>query len=97
MQIFENIQNRAKQAGVDRTNKLKMYNFFIDEVKKNLHVVLAFSAVGDAFRERLRKFPALVNCTTIDWYTAWPAQALASVASSFLQDLENVPNNVRAG
>ena len=23
--------------------------------------------MGDAFRERLRKFPALVNCTTIDW------------------------------
>jgi hypothetical protein len=25
------------------------------------------SPVGNAFRERLRKFPSLVNCCTIDW------------------------------
>jgi hypothetical protein len=37
------------------------------EVRRNMHVVLSFSPVGDAFRERLRKFPSLVNCTTIDW------------------------------
>jgi dynein heavy chain len=30
-------------------------NFFVSEVKKNLHIVLCFSPVGDAFRERLRK------------------------------------------
>ena len=37
------------------------------QVRRNLHLVLSFSPVGDAFRERLRKFPSLVNCTTIDW------------------------------
>ncbi len=45
-------------------------------------------AVGNAFRERLRKFPSLVNCTTIDWFSEWPADALKSVASHFLLDLE---------
>ena len=94
--IFENIGNRAKAAGVDRGNKLKMYNFFIEEVKKNLHVVLAFSPVGDAFRERLRKFPSLVNCCTIDWYTEWPQQALDSVARSFLSDIPNVDEKTTA-
>jgi dynein heavy chain len=33
----------------------------------NLHLVICMSPVGSAFRERLRKFPSLVNCTTIDW------------------------------
>ena len=37
------------------------------QVRRNLHIVLSFSPVGDAFRERLRMFPSLVNCTTIDW------------------------------
>jgi dynein heavy chain, axonemal len=29
--------------------------------------VLAFSPIGDAFRDRLRAFPSLINCCTIDW------------------------------
>jgi dynein heavy chain len=49
--------------------------------RANLHVVLCLSAVGDAFRERCRLFPGLVNCTTIDWFTEWPADALYEVAS----------------
>ena len=47
---------------------LAMYNYFIDRVKQNLHVVLAMSPIGDAFRNRLRMFPSLINCCTIDWF-----------------------------
>lgn len=47
---------------------LSMYNFFIDRVRANLHVVLAMSPIGDAFRNRLRMFPSLINCCTIDWF-----------------------------
>ena len=47
---------------------LAMYNYFIDRVKSNLHVVLAMSPIGDAFRNRLRMFPSLINCCTIDWF-----------------------------
>lgn len=43
--------------------------------------MLCLSAIGDAFRERCRLFPGLVNCTTIDWFTEWPADALYEVAS----------------
>ena len=53
-----------------------------------LHLVLCFSPVGDSFRQRLRMFPALVNCTTIDWFSEWPVEALSSVAKSFLADVE---------
>jgi hypothetical protein len=41
--------------------------YFVDKTRDNLHVVLAFSPIGDPFRERLRQFPSLVNCCTIDW------------------------------
>ena len=47
---------------------LAMYNFFIERVKTNLHIVLAMSPIGDAFRNRLRMFPSLINCCTIDWF-----------------------------
>ena len=46
----------------------QLYAFFLERVRTNLHVILCLSPVGEAFRERCRMFPGLVNCTTIDWY-----------------------------
>ena len=51
-------------------------------------MALCFSPVGEAFRSRSRKFPALVNCTVIDWFHPWPEEALLSVANRFLEDIE---------
>ena len=65
-------------------------------VRACLHLVLCFSPVGDAFRQRLRMFPSLVNCTTIDWFSEWPLEALTSVAKSFLADVEVSSTNVAA-
>jgi dynein heavy chain len=75
-------------------SKDNCWKFFIDRVKKNLHMSLCFSPVGDAFRTRARKFPALINCTVIDWFHPWPEDALLSVAGKFLEDLE-MPDEVR--
>ena len=41
---------------------------FIQRCRDQLHIVLAMSPIGDTFRNRLRKFPSLVNCCTIDWF-----------------------------
>lgn len=43
-------------------------------------MAMCFSPVGENFRQRARKFPALVNCTVIDWFQPWPLTALLSVA-----------------
>jgi dynein heavy chain len=34
------------------------------------------------------RFPSLVSCTTIDWFSVWPADALKSVANKFLPSME---------
>ncbi|KAJ3154924.1 Dynein heavy chain 7, axonemal [Geranomyces michiganensis] len=65
-----------------------LYNFFIDRVRNNLHIVLCMSPIGDAFRARLRQFSSLVNCCTIDWFQAWPDDALQAVARQFLSEVE---------
>jgi dynein heavy chain len=66
--------------------KLNAFNQYIQRVKANLHIVLAMSPLGDAFRTRIRMFPALVNCCTIDWFSDWPTAALISVADASLND-----------
>jgi dynein heavy chain len=53
-----------------------------------LHVVLAFSPVGETFRTRLRQFPSIINCCTIDTFHEWPADALAATAHSVLATKE---------
>lgn len=39
-------------------------------------------------RNRLRQYPGLVNCTTIDWFTEWPKDALMEVAERYLEDIQ---------
>ncbi|KAK2921231.1 hypothetical protein Q8A73_000716 [Channa argus] len=87
--IIEKVQGIARMEGkkIDAT-PLSMYNFFIDRVKANLHIVLAMSPIGDAFRNNLRMFPSLINCCTIDWFHTWPNDALEMVAHKFLEDVE---------
>lgn len=59
--------------------KMNMFSQFIKRIKKNIHMVIAMSPLGEVFRNRLRMFPSLVNCSTIDWFTEWPEDALIEV------------------
>ena len=54
----------------------QLFSYFVERCKKNLHIVMCFSPIGDSFRNRVRNFPSLVNCTTIDWFSEWPKDAL---------------------
>ena len=66
---------RASYTAVNKDGEgslSQLYAFFLERVKKNLHIVLCFSPIGDAFRTRVRMFPSLVNCCTIDWFNEWP-------------------------
>jgi dynein heavy chain len=47
---------------------LELWGFFVARTRANLHLLLALSPAGAAFRERLRANPSLVNCCTIDWF-----------------------------
>jgi len=95
-QIYNTIRPAAKGAGISDTRE-NCLGFFIDRVKNNLHMALCFSPVGDSFRNRSRKFPAIVNCTVIDWFHDWPKDALLSVATRFLGATELGDDVVRQG
>lgn len=79
-----------KGAGLPDTRET-CWKFFIDRVRKQLKVVLCFSPVGSTLRVRSRKFPALINCTSINWFHEWPQEALVSVSMRFLEELDNLP------
>ena len=88
--IVAMVKNEVKSAGIPDT-KENCWRFFIDRVRKQLKVILCFSPVGSTLRIRGRKFPALVNCTCIDWFHEWPQEALISVSMKFLKEEPTIP------
>ncbi|KYK67573.1 ATPase family associated with various cellular activities (AAA) domain-containing protein, partial [Toxoplasma gondii TgCatPRC2] len=56
---------------------------FAQLVRECFHVVLAISPVGPSLRSRCRQFPGLRSCTTVDYFDAWPREALLCVARHF--------------
>lgn len=84
MSIFEAIRMDARRDGAAETPD-SLWDYFINRVRCNLHLVLAMSPIGENFRNRCRQFPSLVNATTIDWFDEWPVEALSEVGLKFLE------------
>ena len=93
-EIIGSIRNEVKSLGIDDTRE-NCWKYFIDKVRRLLKVVLCFSPVGSTLRVRGRKFPAIINCTSIDWFHEWPEEALQSVARRFLTDIDLLPDEFK--
>ena len=92
--IVGQVRNEVKGAGIPDTRE-NCWKFFIDRVRKQLKVVLCFSPVGSTLRIRGRKFPAIVNCTCIDWFHEWPEEALMSVSLRFIKEEASIPEPIK--
>nr|VZI05919.1 unnamed protein product [Spirometra erinaceieuropaei] len=99
---LEGIYNAMKvvvaEQGLPAT-KTNLFSAYVKRVRSNLHTVITMSPLGEIFRARLRQFPALVSCCTIDWYSEWPDEALESVGMRALRDVTelNVPDEILTG
>ena len=90
--IINAVRPLAKKAGRPET-KDAIFQYYVHLVRENLHMVLAMSPIGADFRTRCRMFPSLVNCCTIDWFNAWPEDALYSVAFRTFDDQKDIGIN----
>ncbi|XP_071580099.1 dynein axonemal heavy chain 2 [Temnothorax nylanderi] len=80
------LSREVTKAGKTPTTET-VYSFLIERARANMHLILCMSPIGDAFRNRLRQYPSLINCTTIDWFLEWPREALLEVGNKFLMNL----------
>ncbi|XP_016158228.1 PREDICTED: dynein heavy chain 17, axonemal isoform X1 [Ficedula albicollis] len=93
--IIGTMRPQVKSLGMEDT-KENCWKLFIEKVRRQLKVVLCFSPVGSTLRVRARRFPAVVNCTAIDWFHEWPEDALVSVSSRFLEETPDIEPEVKA-
>lgn len=51
-------------------------------------MIICMSQLSAIFAQRLRQFPSLVNCCTLDWFSEWPEEALIGVGKGSIQESE---------
>ncbi|KAL0172594.1 hypothetical protein M9458_032905, partial [Cirrhinus mrigala] len=83
------VRSEVRELGL-LDNDENCWSFFMNRVRQQLKVVLCMSPVGNSLRLHARRFPALLNCTTLDWFQEWPLEALQSVSFKFLQDIPSI-------
>ena len=89
------VRAEVRAAGLHDTKEC-CWNWFVSKCRDRLHVVLAMSPSGETLRRRCRAFPGIVSNTTIDWFFPWPADALRTVAETFLGEEALLPAESRA-
>uniref|UniRef100_A0A8C4MXA9 Dynein axonemal heavy chain 11 n=1 Tax=Equus asinus asinus TaxID=83772 RepID=A0A8C4MXA9_EQUAS len=87
--IISGICNEVRGLGIVDSRE-NCWKFFLARVRLQLKIILCFSPVGHTLRVRARKFPAIVNCTAIDWFHAWPQEALVSVSRRFIEETKGI-------
>lgn len=87
--VREAVRNDVRAAGLPELNDT-LWSFFIERVRTHLHVVLCMSPIGASFRNYVRMFPALFSCTTTNWFSDWPPDALKEVALRFLEEVSHM-------
>ena len=95
MMILEDCQKRAEADGA--VSPAAIFQWYVGQCRKNLHIVMCMSPIGAAFRNRLRNYPSLVNCCTIDWFKEWPKEALVKVGYDFLSKIEDIEDKTLDG
>lgn len=79
---MEPIQKVGKDTCVEKgiaVTILNMFMAYLSRIVGNIHMIIAMSPLGEVFRARLRNFPSLVTCCTLDWFSEWPEEALLGV------------------
>eukprot|EP00003_Mantamonas_plastica_P009854 TRINITY_DN1922_c0_g1_i3.p1 TRINITY_DN1922_c0_g1~~TRINITY_DN1922_c0_g1_i3.p1 ORF type:complete len:2408 (+),score=832.24 TRINITY_DN1922_c0_g1_i3:887-8110(+) len=86
-EIVETMTGEAQLLDIVIT-PANVYRHFVSKCRQNVHVIMCMSPVGDSLRNRLRMFPSMVNCCSIDWFDPWPVDALEGVAHHKLQNID---------
>ncbi|XP_068918735.1 dynein axonemal heavy chain 14 [Petaurus breviceps papuanus] len=82
--IAAGLRNLAEEASSGDSRQVLLL-LFQKRIARNLHIFMTVSPAGPNFRRNCRAYPALITCSTVDWYEKWPEEALFTVAVTHLK------------
>ena len=83
----ESIIDKLREIrGMSIKTSAEKWEIFLQNTKKNLHIVFCFSPIGENLKKKLRQFPSFTNCCSINWMTDWPEDALRSVTEKCFKE-----------
>eukprot|EP00736_Rhodelphis_marinus_P008343 Rmarinus@m.28773 len=92
--IIEGVRSAAVKAGFAEEREAIMKHF-AQRCLEYVHVVLCVSSSSNTLSRFSRTYPALINCSVVNWFTRWPSRALKMVAEKVLDtmDIEHMYKN----
>ncbi|CBH12406.1 dynein heavy chain, cytosolic, putative [Trypanosoma brucei gambiense DAL972] len=73
---------------IDITSEQVLYRWFVNNVRRNLHVVFVTDPSTKEFADRVVTSPALFNRCTINWLGEWDRTTRAQLAQKLTQNMD---------
>ncbi len=81
--LMHQIKETVQKRGLIVDSEAELYKWFIQRVRRNLHVVFTMNPANPDFHNRAATSPALFNRCVLDWFGEWSNEALFQVAQEF--------------
>ncbi|CAK9814005.1 Dynein axonemal heavy chain 7 [Anthophora quadrimaculata] len=88
---------RLKAQGGNKNEEISNHavmNYFLEQCKDKLHIIICCSATNKAIRSYLYKYPELVKYCTINWYEMWPTDTLTQIGIKYIENI-NVEEKIK--
>lgn len=85
--LINSLKSRILSLGLLIDTEQEMYQWFIQQISKNLHVIFT---IGDPYNDTLPSMttsPALFNRCAINWMGNWSLRIMRQIASSIIQPM----------
>ncbi|EJS42865.1 dyn1p [Saccharomyces arboricola H-6] len=79
--LMNNLRNKTRSLGLLLDTEQELYDWFVREIAKNLHVILTICDPKDNKSPSMVSSPALFNRCIINWMGDWDINTMSQVAS----------------
>ena len=64
--IYETYKFECSKKGLI-ANEFNAFTQYLRKIKENMHMIIIINPHGNEFAQRLKKYPSLTKCSTINW------------------------------